>query len=172
MALTATVVLLASCVVAGSPVPSPSGPAASSPATTGSAAAAASTAPASATPAQSVAPSPSLPTQTDTPWGRIWDALPAAFPRYPGAAPASVTRDPVSAEFTVAADAGTVLAGLRTALEAAGYSTVAETGPLEDGSRTLESAGSTAGCRVRTIVGPLGGLMHMTILFGASCPFR
>ena len=100
------------------------------------------------------------------------DALPASFPRYPGAAPASGAREPVSAELTVPADAATVLAGLRTALEAAGYSTVSQTGPLEDGSRTIESVGSTAGCRVRTTVGPLGGLTHITILFGAACPFR
>jgi hypothetical protein len=110
--------------------------------------------------------------QSETAWGRIWDALPATFPIYPGAAPASVAREPVSAEFTVAADPAAVLSGLRTSLEAAGYSTVSQSGPLEDGSRTLESASSATGCRVQTTAGPLGGLTYIAVLFGAACPFR
>ena len=170
--LVGALVLLAGCAVDSSPPPSPSPAASSAPATTATGSAGASPTPASPTPAATAVPSASLPSQTDTSWGRIWDALPASFPRYPGAAPASVAHDPVSADFTVAADAATVVAGLRTALEAAGYSTVSQSGPLEDGSRTLESASSTAGCRVRTTVGPLGGLTHITVLYGSSCPFR
>jgi hypothetical protein len=77
----------------------------------------------------------------------------------------------VSAEFTVAADAAAVIGSLRSRLEAAGYSTVSQSGPLEDGTRTLESAGSSVGCRVRTTVGPLGGLSHIIVLFGAACAF-
>jgi hypothetical protein len=77
----------------------------------------------------------------------------------------------VSAEFTVAANAAAVLDGLRSDLEAAGYGTVSQSGPLEDGSWTLESVGS-AGCRVLTTVGLLGGLTHITVLFGAACPFN
>jgi hypothetical protein len=160
--------LLAACAVAPSSAPGGSTPPAS-PAAAATASSAAST---STPPASTPLPSASVPTQTDTAWGRIWDGLPAAFPRYPGASPASGAREPVSAELTVAADVATVVAGLRGALEAAGYTTVSQSGPLEDGSLTLESAGAAAGCRVRTTVGPLGGLTHITVLFGAACPFR
>jgi hypothetical protein len=112
-----------------------------------------------------------LPGQTDTAWGRIWDELPGGFPRFAGADEASIGRGPLSGEFTVAADPATVLATLRSALEAAGYRTVSVSNPLEDGSRTIESAGSAAGCRVQTTVGPLGGVTAIAVLFGATCPF-
>jgi hypothetical protein len=127
--------------------------------------------PATPTPGATQQPGASLPTQSDTAWGRIWDALPGAFPRYPGASPATLSREPVSAEFTVPADPSAVVSTLRTALEAAGYATVSQSGPLEDGSRTLESAGATSGCRVLTTVAPLGGLSQIVVLFGAACPF-
>lgn len=160
-------VLVAGCAVATSP--GPAGSTAPAPSATP-----AGTAPATgtATAGATDGPGPSVPGQTDTAWGRIWDSLPSGFPRYPGASPASIGRGPVSAEFTVSADPTTVLSALRSALEAAGYSTVNQSGPLEDGSRTLESGSATAGCRVQTTVGPLGGLTYIAVLFGAACPFR
>ena len=152
------------CAVAASPSSSTATPASSAPGQSATAGAPTS-APASA------AASASLPGQTTTAWGRIWDGLPAAFPRYPGSSPATVSRGPASAELTVAADAAAVLAGLRTRLETAGYSTVTLSGLMEDGSRVLDSASSTSGCRVQTTVGPLGGLTYISVLFGAACPF-
>ena len=83
------------------------------------------------------------------------DALPAGFPRYPGAAEASVGRGPASAELTVAADPAAVVTALQTALEGAGYRTVTVWGPMEDGSRTIESEGTTPGCRVGPMHPPL-----------------
>jgi hypothetical protein len=163
----ALALLLVGCAVAASPNLATPGGSPAPGSTTAASGPAASPSAAAAT----GLPSPILPTQTDTAWGRIWDELPAGFPRYPGATTTTVARDPVSAEFTVTADAAAVLTALRTALEAAGYSTVSVSGPLEDGSRALESAGSAAGCRVRTTVGPLGGQTYVSVLFGAACPF-
>ena len=82
--------------------------------------------------------------QTDTDWGRIWDALPAAFPVYPGAAPADEAETgPVSATFALEGqEARTVATWMQTELERAGYRTEALNGPLEDGSFVLESTGA------------------------------
>jgi hypothetical protein len=116
-------------------------------------------------------PSPSTPVgQTETEWGRIWDALPDAFPRYPGSIPTETRAGPVSAEFAVGADAVSITTWLQASLESAGYSTEALSGPLEDGSRVIESI-ADGGCRVETVVTPLSGTTHVTVRFGAACPF-
>src|SRR4029079_1567213 len=40
--------------------------------------------------------------QSDPAWGRIWDSVPAGFPRFPGSTPADdAAADPVSARFAV-----------------------------------------------------------------------
>lgn len=115
---------------------------------------------------------PAAVSQTDTEWGRIWDALPDAFPRYPGSVPTETGEfGGVSAEFAVPDDAGTVATWLQASLEGAGYSTEALSGPLEDGSRVIESVGAD-GCRVETTVRPLGGTTHVAVRFGAACPFE
>jgi hypothetical protein len=110
--------------------------------------------------------------QTDTDWGRIWDALPADFPSYPGATPAEgAAAGPASAVLAVPGnEAKTVVEWMRTKLEGVAYTTEALSGPLEDGSFVLEMTGSAAGCRVQVSVGPLGGLTTLTVRYGASCP--
>lgn len=108
--------------------------------------------------------------QTDTPWGRIWDALPPDFPLPAGAQPTQTGDGPASAVLDVPGDAITTMEFLQSALELAGFPTESLSGPLEDGSRVLESSGEGA-CRVQTSVAPLGGTMIMTILYGAACPF-
>ncbi len=120
--------------------------------------------------AASGSPAPTTVAQTDTSWGRIWDALPAGFPRYPGATD-SGSGDVASGSFVANADAATVATWMTGALRVAGYSTVDSSGPLEDGSRVIESVGATAGCRVRTTVRPLGGVTMIDVLFGAKCRF-
>jgi hypothetical protein len=120
------------------------------------------------------APSPTQagrPGQTDTDWGRIWDTLPPGFPRYPGSTPADdATADPVSAADAVAAGAADEIASwFQTQLELATYSTEGLSGPLEDGSYVLDSVGD-AGCRIQTTVAPMGGLILVTIRYGADCP--
>lgn len=115
---------------------------------------------------------PAIVSQTDTDWGRIWDALPAAFPRYPGSVATETGEfEVVSAEFAVPEDPGIVTAWLQAGLEGAGYSTEALSGPLEDGSRVIDSV-ADGGCRIETVIGSLGGVTHVAVRFGAACPFE
>lgn len=121
----------------------------------------------------SARPAASLPTQADTSWGRIWEALPTAFPRFGGAEPTDVgDREPSSATLDVPTRAGTVgevVSFYRSALERAGYS-VSVDGPLENGGFTISAAGP-AGCSAQVSVEPLGGSTTVTVLYGAACPF-
>ena len=110
--------------------------------------------------------------QTDTEWGRIWDSLPADFPTYPGATPAEETATgAASADLVVTGgDARTIATTMQSALIAAGYATAGLSGPLEDGSFTLDMTGPPAGCKVELRVTPTGGLTSLKILYGATCP--
>lgn len=116
-------------------------------------------------------PQPSQPGQTDTEWGRIWDGLPGSFPAYPGASPTETGEGPASAILDVgAADPVETTAFYQAALEAIGASTVAVSGPREDGSWEVEAVGD-GGCRIRVTMTPLGGSTIVVILYGADCPF-
>ena len=110
--------------------------------------------------------------QTDTDWGRIWDTLPATFPTITGSTPSEeASAGPASAIFTVDGDAAkTVTTMLQARLEAAGYTTVALGGPLEDGTYTLDMTGSPTGCMLQIRAAPIGGVTTITILYGATCP--
>ena len=109
------------------------------------------------------------PTQTTTAWGRIWDSIPPAFPRYPGSTPTETGRGPESAEFTVPGAApDAVTTWLAAALAAAGW-TNQVAGPLEDGSRQINSTGAD-GCLAQTTVVGLGGTTTVSVLYGAACP--
>jgi hypothetical protein len=113
-------------------------------------------------------------TQTDTDWGRIWDALPASFPVYPGAVETEEfggDNAAVSAAFTVA-ETGTddIVIWMQQRLELATYSTEALSGPLEDDAFMIDSVGD-AGCRIETTVKPAGGLTFIAVRYGADCPF-
>lgn len=111
-------------------------------------------------------------TQTDTDWGRIWDALPAGFPVFPGSILTDAIEGPASAAFAVPAGAKEAADFMQAAAETEGYSTVALSGPFEDGSYVLDSLGESVDCRVQTRLTPLSGTTHMTVLFGAGCPFE
>jgi len=110
--------------------------------------------------------------QTDTDWGRIWDAVPAGFPIYPGARPAAeASTGAESATFAVqGADPRMIATWLQAELERATYRTEALNGPREDGSFVLESIGAAPDCRVEVAVVPLGGLVTVTVRYGAACP--
>jgi len=120
-----------------------------------------------------VSPAPAV-TQSDTDWGRIWDALPASFPVYPGAVETEEAGggEPVSAVFTVA-ETGTdeIVTWMQQRLELATYSTEALSGPLEDHAFVIDSVGD-AGCRIETTVKPAGVLTFISVRYGADCPFE
>ncbi|HEY7591470.1 MAG TPA: hypothetical protein VH723_10785 [Candidatus Limnocylindrales bacterium] len=120
--------------------------------------------------AESPAPTGTPSTRTDTEWGRIWDGLPASFPRFPGAQPTETGDGPASAVLDVPGDVATVTEWYQSALEHAGYSTLSLSGPLEDGSMEIDSMGPILECLVRTTIAPLGGETIVTILYGADCP--
>ncbi len=112
-------------------------------------------------------------TQTDTTWGRIWDGVPAAFPVHPGAVVSEEAGSdgPVSATYTVAGiEAADLAQWMQTELELATYSTEALSGPFEDGGFVLDSVGE-AGCRIETALSPAGGVILVTVRYGAECPF-
>ena len=124
------------------------------------------------TPGRSPAVSAGAVGQTDTEWGRIWDTLPAGFPTIQGATLGDEAGPgPASAKFVVNGDvAKTVITSLRTSLEAAGFSTTAYSGPLEDGTYVLDLRGVTDDCKVHAIASPQGTLTSVAILYGAVCP--
>ena len=157
-------VLLAACGSGGqTPAPAPSGTASVEPGPTASAVA--------SSPAASAPASAATVTQTDTEWGRIWDAVPPGFPRFPGSVPADgAIPDPVSATFSVANDdTAEIAAWMQGALETATFSTESLSGPLEDGSFILESVGD-GDCRLQVAVAPMGGLTFLIVRYGAACP--
>src|SRR6476469_6397594 len=87
--------------------------------------------------------------QTDTDWGRIWDAVPADFPRFADMIPSEeAAKGPASATLTVqgdvAKDVATWMAGQ---LKDKGYAVEGATTALEDGSFVLD-ASNDPGCRV------------------------
>jgi hypothetical protein len=121
--------------------------------------------------ASGASPALSSPSQTTIEWGTIWDALPAAFPAYPGAEPVDSAAGPASATLTVPADARAATEWWRAALEQGGYGTAEVSGPFEDGSRVIDLKGN-GDCRVQVTVAPTGATTTATILFGAGCPYR
>lgn len=155
-ALAAAVVVAAGCGATLSP--SPATPPAPTPTST----------PLEPPPTENPVPLPA--TQTDTEWGRIWDALPASFPLPTGARPTQTGEGPASAILDVPGDAEATMTNLRSALELAGFSLESLSGPLEDGSQVLESIGE-GGCRIQASVAPLGGTTILTVRYGAACPF-
>ena len=143
------------------------------PTTSGSPSATAPGAPSAGASAEASPPAPSIAvvTQTDTEWGRIWDNVPSGFPRYPGSSVADDTSpEPVSATYAVAGggDPEQIASWMQAALETATFSTDVS-GPLEDGSFTLDSMGDGK-CRIQTTIAPLGEMTFVTVLYGADCP--
>jgi hypothetical protein len=109
--------------------------------------------------------------QTDTEWGRIWDTVPATFPRFPGSNPADdAAAEPVSARFAVpGGDPQAIATWMQGALERAHLSTVGLNGPAEDGSFVLDSVGDGT-CRMQTTIAPLGDMTFISVLYGSDCP--
>ena len=108
--------------------------------------------------------------QTDTDWGRIWDTVPAGFPRFPGSTVADdASPEAASARFAVpGGDPRAIATWLQGALETARFTTVGSNGPAEDGSFVIDSVGEGR-CRVQTTIAPLGDTTFITVLYGADC---
>ena len=140
-----------------------------SPSSSATALASAAPATASAVPS-ATAGAASVAGQTDTAWGRIWDTLPGGFPAIPGSSPTEAADGPASATLVVQGDAAkAITTSMQTALAAAGFRTEGLSGPLEDGSYVLDTAGAPAGCVVQVTAKPLGGVTTVTIMYGAVC---
>ncbi len=110
----------------------------------------------------------------DTAWGTAWDALPPGFPVPSDAIladPGDPADGPVSAAFVVGRARDDVVKLMQSRLGAAGYSTEAISGPLEDGSVVVDSVGLDPACRVQTRIRGLSGTTMVTVLFGAACPW-
>lgn len=162
-ALTALTALAVLAACSPGPTGTPAGSGASTPPSTTSS----TTTPATASPGATP------PGQTETAWGRIWDAVPPSFPAIPGAQPAEAGAEPVSAAFDLPAGAGGVADVARTYVDALGEEgwSVTVDGPLEDGSLVVDAARAGTLCQVRVQAIPLGGIVRLTVLYGASCPF-
>jgi hypothetical protein len=122
------------------------------------------------TPSPTPPPSEPALTTTETDWGTIVDSVPSDFPVYPDAKSAdAIDTGPVSAAWTVAASAADVATWYRRALAATGYSTNDRSGPLEDGSFTVDTSSDLPECRILTTARPLGDRTLITVMFGAGC---
>lgn len=126
-------------------------------------------------PGGSTAASPGLvspPTQTDTEWGRIWDALPPGFPLPPDAVLTETREGPASASLSVGASGPDTTSVMQSALAGAGFSIESTEGPMEDGSITINAVGPDPVCHVQVRVRPLSGTTNVVVLYGAGCPFE
>lgn len=105
-------------------------------------------------------------TQTD--WGEILDALPAAFPAYSTATVAEPANEPVSATLQTPDDSATVAAWYRDTFAERGYG-VELSDPLEDGSQVLDAQADLPECRIQMTFRPGAGSTIMTVRVAAAC---
>ena len=117
-------------------------------------------------------PAPTLPSQTDTAWGRIWDALPSSFPLAPNTRLATDTGEgPSTAVLEVPDSRDAIVQFYRAAFRDASFE-IGTDGPLEDGSVTV-TANDGDQCRIELSVRGVGAKESMvTVLYGAGCPFE
>ena len=110
-------------------------------------------------------------TVIDSPWGPIWDAVPPEFLVFAGAQPVEID-EPVSAALDHPAQAASpadVANAYDTDLTIDGWRTVVN-GPIEDGSITVDAVRDGTTCRAQVKATPLGGIVRITVLYGAGCP--
>lgn len=110
--------------------------------------------------------------QTETEWGRIWDAPPAGLPVFPAATLSEeAATGPATAVYVVEGAKPAALATwYQDAFSTAGFFTNSLSGPFEDGGYILEATGDDPACRVSMTIAPLGGTVSLTLLYGAACP--
>jgi len=111
------------------------------------------------------------PTTTDVVgFGRIFDSLPATFPKLKGQVPANDS-GPSSGRFAaITGDASAAGRTMRDDLTAQGWS-VDVGSALEDGTIVLDATHDPPGCKAEIRFTPVSGSLMMSVLYGASCPF-
>jgi hypothetical protein len=110
-------------------------------------------------------------TVVESPWGPIWDAIPPEFLIFPGAQPIEIA-EPVSAALIHPAQAASpadIANAYVTDLAMGGWRTIAN-GPIEDGSIVVDAVRDGTSCRAQVRATPLGGIVRITVLYGADCP--
>ena len=106
-----------------------------------------------------------------SPWGPIWDAIPAEFLIFAGAQPVEI-EEPVSAALDHPAQAASpddIANAYATDLAIGGWRTVVD-GPIKDGSIAVDAVRDGTTCRAQVRATPLGGIVRITVLYGADCP--
>jgi hypothetical protein len=114
-------------------------------------------------------PLPDEVTTTETEWGTILDAVPTAFPVFPGAEPADWPDGPVSAAWLATAAAEELAGWYEGALLDQGWATVEGSGPLEDGSWNLDAWADIPECRLQAVFHPAGESTIITVRYAAAC---
>ena len=107
----------------------------------------------------------------ESPWGPIWDAVPPEFLVFAGAKPVEI-EEPVSAALDHPAQAASpadIANAYVTDLAIGGWRTVVN-GPIEDGSIVVDAVRNGTTCRAQVRAMPLGGIVRITVLYGAGCP--
>ena len=110
-------------------------------------------------------------TVIESPWGPIWDAAPREFLLFAGAQPVEID-EPVSAALDHPAQAASpadIANAYVTDLAIGGWRTVID-GPIEDGSILVDAVRDGTTCRAQVRATPLGGVVRISILYGAGCP--
>jgi len=128
------------------------------------------TSPATAPPVEPT-PVTGNPTVIEAPWGPIWDAIPPEFLIFAGAQPVEIG-EPVSAALDHPAQAASpadIANAYVTDLGIGGWRTVVN-GPIEDGSIVVDAVRDGTTCRAQVQATPLGGIVRITLLYGAGCP--
>jgi hypothetical protein len=106
-----------------------------------------------------------------SPLGPIWDAVPPEFLLFAGARPVEID-EPVRVALDHPAQAASPadIANAYVAdLGIGGWRTVVN-GPIEDGSIVVDAVRDGSTCRAQVRATPLGGIVRITVLYGAGCP--
>jgi hypothetical protein len=117
-----------------------------------------------------LSPSPGEVSQTDTDWGRIWDAIPVGFPKPPGSILEAepIEPGPTSANLSVGAAVEDVVSFYETALPPLGFEASTQ-GPLENGGWVIDATQPGSDCQLQLTLTPLSGVTYVAILYGAGC---
>jgi hypothetical protein len=106
-----------------------------------------------------------------SPWGPIWDAVPDEFLLFAGAEAVEIN-EAVSAALDHPAQAASpaeVASAYVTDLTTGGWRAVMNA-PIEDGSIVVDAVRDGTSCRAQVRATPLGGIVRITVLYGADCP--